>query len=280
MMRRTIAVFGFAAIWCVAVGIVARPQNPAATPQPLTKEQLDFFESRIRPIFADNCYKCHSPSQGTPRAGLELDWKGGWDRDGSYGRIIVPGDPDKSVLIQAVRYDDADLQMPPSGKLSTTQVNDLVTWVRMGAPDPRTARPAGNVITYGGKGKNHWAFQPVAKPTPPRVKNEGWVKNDLDRFVLAKLEANGMTGNEPAGKRALIRRAYYDLIGLPPTPEQVDAFLDDNSPGAFEKVVDGLLASPRYGERWGRHWLDVARYADTKGQADRRRDETKVYPYA
>jgi hypothetical protein len=134
-------------------------------------------------------------------------------------------------------------------------------------------------VAYGGSGKNHWAFKPVTKPAPPAVKGESRVKNEIDRFVLAKLEANGMTANETADKRTLIRRAYYDLLGLPPTPEQVNAFLADNSPTAFEKVVDALLASPRYGERWGRHWLDVARYSDTKGQFERRR-ESSIYPYA
>jgi hypothetical protein len=248
--------------------------------QPLTKDQLDFFENKIRPIFADNCYKCHSPSKGTPKAGLELDWKGGWQKGGGYGPVIIPGDPDKSELIQAVRYTDSNLQMPPDGKLSTDQVNNLVAWVKMGAPDPRTTRPAGDVVAYGGSGKNHWSFKPISKPVPPAVKNQAWVKNEIDRFVLAKLEADGMSGNESADKRTLIRRAYFDLIGLPPTPEQVNAFLADNSPNAFEKVVDGLLASPHYGERWGRHWLDVARYSDTKGQVDRRKDETPVYSYA
>ena len=281
--RWTLAIWSLAAICCVTLGVSARSQargTGTASPQTLTKDQLDFFESKIRPIFADNCYKCHSPSKGIPKSGLELDWKGGWEKGGSYGPAIVPGDPDKSLLIQAVRYTDSGLQMPPDGKLSTSQVNDLVAWVRMGAPDPRTTRPAGNAVTYGGNGKNHWAFKPVAKPAPPAVRNESWIRNEIDRFVLAKLEANGMTANERADKRALIRRAYYDVIGLPPTPEQVNAFLADNSPNAFERVVDALLASPRYGERWGRHWLDVARYSDTKGQFDRRREETSVYPYA
>ena len=281
--RWTLAIWSLAAICCVSLGVSARSQargTGAASPQTLTKDQLDFFESKVRPIFTDNCYKCHSPSKGIPKSGLELDWKGGWEKGGSYGPAIVPGDPEKSLLIQAVRYTDSGLQMPPDGKLSTSQVNDLVAWVRMGAPDPRTARPAGNAVTYGGNGKNHWAFKPVAKPAPPAVKNEPWIRNEIDRFVLAKLEANGMTANERADKRALIRRAYYDVIGLPPTPEQVNAFLADNSPNSFEKVVDALLASPRYGERWGRHWLDVARYSDTKGQFDRRREETSVYPYA
>ena len=280
---RSLTVWRLAALCSLTIAVSALPQaprQPSTTPQTLTKDQLDFFEGKIRPIFVENCYKCHSPSKGTPRAGLELDWKGGWEQGGSYGPVIVPGDPDKSALIQAVRYTYSGLQMPPDGRLSTSQVNDLVAWVRMGAPDPRTTRPAGNAVTYGGSGKNHWVFKPVVKPMPPVVKNASWVKNEVDRFVLAKLEAEGMTGSQPADKRTLIRRAYYDVIGLPPTPEQVNAFLADNSPNAFEKVVDALLASPRYGERWGRHWLDVARYSDTRGQFDRRRDESPFYPYA
>jgi len=265
---------------CLAIAVFGLPQAPKPA-EPLTKAQLDFFEGKIRPIFANNCYKCHSPSNGAPMAGLELDWKGGWQQGGSSGPAIIPGNPDKSLLILAVRYSDQELQMPPNNaRLSDDQVKDLVAWVRMGAPDPRATRPAGNTAKYGGSGKNHWAFKPLTKSVPPSVKNESWIKNDVDRFVLAKLEASGMTANEPADKRTLIRRAYYDLIGLPPTPQVVDAFIADSSPNAFEKVVDTLLASPRYGERWGRHWLDVARYSDTKGQFDRRREETPYYPYA
>jgi hypothetical protein len=270
---------GASALWLgfFVFSISARPaQQPAQIPN---KDQLEFFESKIRPILVNRCYKCHSPSTGLPKSSLELDWKGGWERGGSYGPAIIPGDPEKSLLISAIRY-DGDLEMPPDGKLSTAQINDLVAWVRMGAPDPRGVRPAGNAINYGGNGKNHWAFKPVAKPAPPTVKNTTWIKNDVDRFVLARLEAGGMTGNGPADKRTLIRRAYFDVIGLPPTPDQVNEFLADNSPNAFEKVVDGLLASPHYGERWGRHWLDVARYSDTKGQFDRRRGETPPYSYA
>jgi len=248
-----------------------------------TKAQLDFFENKIRPIFADKCSKCHSPTKGKIKGELELDWKGGWEKGGEKGPAIVPGDPEKSLLIKAVRYTDPDLQMPPKGeKLSETQINDLVAWIKMGAPDPRTARPAAAASTAqynGDKGKDHWAFKPVKKPSPPAVKNQAWVKNDVDRFILANLEENGMTPNGPADKRTLIRRVYYDLIGLPPTPEEVDAFLNDDSPKAFETVVDRLLASPHYGERWGRHWLDVARYSDSKGQFDRRR-ESSIYPYA
>ncbi len=264
----------------LAIGVQVVAQNRPATPapaRPLTREQTEFFESRIRPIFADNCYQCHSGN--APVAGLELDWKGGWEQGSLGGAVVVPGNPDQSKLINAVRYANADLQMPPDGKLTDAQIGDLVSWVRMGAPDPRTTRPGGAAQTYGGRGKDHWAFQALTKANPPSVRNAAWVKNDVDRFVLAKLEAGGMTGNEMADKRTLIRRAYFDLIGLPPTPEQVQAFIADSSPNAFEKVVDGLLASPHYGERWGRHWLDVARYADSKGQNDRRR-ESSIYPYA
>ena len=229
----------------------------------------------------ENCYKCHSPAKGKIKGGLELDWKGGWEKGGENGPVIVPGDPEKSRLIKAVRYIDPDLQMPPKGdKLSEAQINDLVAWVKMGAPDSRTTQPVSAAAgEYGGTGKNHWAFKPVKKPALPRVTNESWVRNDIDRFVLARLEENALTPNEPADKRTLIRRVYYDLIGLPPTPEEADDFLNDDSPKAFEKVVDKLLASPHYGERWGRHWLDVARYSDAKGQFDRRR-ESSVYPYA
>jgi len=277
------------ALWLGAFALIEAKPSPltaaAALDEPqatLSQDQLNFFETRIRPILADSCYRCHSASVNPPKGSLELDWKGGWQKGGDSGPAIVPGDPDKSLLIQAVRYSDPGLQMPPPGKLTDAQINDLVAWVRMGAPDPRTTRPVPatpGAVSYGGQGKNHWAFKPVTKPSLPAVKNAAWVKNDLDRFVEAKLEASGMAGNEMADKQTLIRRAYFDLIGLPPTPEQVQAFVADASPTAFEKVVDGLLASPRYGERWGRHWLDVARYADSKGQNDRRREST-IYPNA
>jgi hypothetical protein len=276
-----------AALPYLSIAALALPQNRQAPPRtpapapPPTKAQIDFFESRVRPVFVASCIPCHSGPDAA--SGLELDWKGGWETGGGSGPVIVPGDPDKSKLAKAVRYADPDLQMPPNGKLSDQQVNDLVAWIKMGAPDPRAARPApagAVVITpVGGRGKEHWAFKPVTKPSPQAVKNTAWVRNDIDKFVLAKLEANGLTPSEPADKRTLIRRAYFDLIGLPPTPEQVQAFLADGSPNAFEKIVDGLLASPRYGERWGRHWLDVARYADSKGQSNFRR-EGPLYPYA
>jgi cytochrome c553 len=192
----------------------------------------------------------------------------------------VPGKPDDSLLIQAIRYKDEDLQMPPKDeKLSDQQIADLTEWVRRGAPDPRSAAPqgvAGN--RYGGVGRQHWAFQPVKKPALPAVQNAAWVKSPLDNFVLAKLEASGMAPNQPAEKATLIRRVYFDLIGLPPHPAEVEAFVKDTSPEAFTKIVDKLLASAAYGEHWARYWLDMARYSDSKGDA--RGQEDLRFPHA
>ena len=169
--------------------------------------------------------------------------------------------------------------MPPKGeKLTDQQIADLTEWVRRGAPDPRTVVTKGSSVAYGGVGKNHWAFQPVKKPALPEVQNKSWVQNPVDNFVLAKLEANGMTPNQPADKATLIRRIYFDLIGLPPHPAEVQAFVKDTSPDAYAKLVDKLLATPQYGEHWARYWLDVARYSDTKGDA--RGQEDNRYPHA
>jgi mono/diheme cytochrome c family protein len=239
--------------------------------------QLQFFESRIRPLLAQNCYKCHSQQAEKVKARLWLDSRDGILKGGETGPAIVPGDPENSLLIKAVRYNDPDLQMPPQGKkLSDQQIDDLVAWVKMGAPDPRTSTGPQKGWTDP---KKHWAWQPLTKPALPQVHDTAWVKTPIDQFVLAKLEEKGLNPSPPADKRTLIRRATFDLIGLPPTPEEVDAFVRDDSPGAFAKVVDRLLASPHYGERWGRHWLDVARYSDTKGQVRRQREDPN-YPYA
>jgi hypothetical protein len=168
--------------------------------------------------------------------------------------------------------------MPPkSKKLSDAQIGDLVAWVKMGAPDPRTASAAQKA--WVDPNKKHWAWQPLVKPAPPEVKDPTWCKTPVDNFILGKLEENKLKPNPQADKRTLIRRATFDLIGLPPTPEEVESFLKDDSAGAFAKVVDRLLASPQYGERWGRHWLDVARYSDTKGQIKRQREDPNN-PYA
>jgi hypothetical protein len=226
-----------------------------------TGEQFRFFERRIRPLFVKHCYACHSSKAKTVEANFRLDTRAGLLKGGDTGPAVVPGKPDASLLIQAVRYKDADLKMPPKGKLSAREIADLETWVKLGVPDPRT----GLATAKERDPKNWWSFQPVKKPPVPDVRDNTWPRNPIDRFVLARLEATGMRPAPAADKRTLIRRVTYDLTGLPPTPEEIDAFLADRSPNAYEKLVDRLLASSEYGEKWGRHWLDVVRYADTSG---------------
>ena len=257
------------------MGLGAWSLSAAAEP---TSEQTAFFESKIRPILADKCYKCHSLEKSKTKGALTLDTAEGLLKGGEDGAIIVPGDPAKSLLIKAVSYTDPDLAMPPGKdggkKLADEEIAALTQWVRMGAPDPRTGPRK-----FAAASKDHWAFKPVTKPAVPQVKNSAWAANPVDAFILSKLEAAKMQPSPPADKSALIRRAYFDLIGLPPTPEESYAFMNDKSPNAYEKVIDRLLASPQYGERWGRHWLDTARYSDTKGEVKKRIDEP-FYPYA
>ena len=243
----------------------------------LTRAQSDFFENKIRPVLADNCYKCHSTFAEKIKGGLQLDSREALLKGGDTGKAIVPGDPENSLLIKAVRYTDPDLQMPKNKKLDDDQIADLVAWVKMGAPDPRVA--TADQKKYSDNKTNHWAWQPVKRVIMPEVSNPDWCQTPVDNFVLAKLDENNLKPSAPADKRTLIRRATFDLIGLPPTPEEVQDFVSDDSPDAFAKVVDRLLASPHYGERWGRHWLDVARYSDTKGQP-RRFTEDTLNPFA
>ncbi|HEY7180481.1 MAG TPA: PSD1 and planctomycete cytochrome C domain-containing protein [Blastocatellia bacterium] len=239
---------------------------PAQEP---SREGLEFFEKKIRPALADNCYGCHSDKSKKPKGGLRLDSIESMLKGGASGQpAIVPGDPEKSLLIKAIRYTDAKLQMPMGGKLPDQVIKDFEAWVKMGAPAPRgtAAAAAANYPAYDfDEARKFWSFQPVKDHQPPKVKNEAWVKSPIDRFILAKLEEKGLRPVADANKRALIRRATFDLTGLPPTPEEVEAFSKDTSPKAFEKVVDRLLGSQAYGEKWGRHWLDVVRYADTAG---------------
>jgi mono/diheme cytochrome c family protein len=247
----------------------------ASGPEPAA---IEFFEKKIRPVLAEHCYRCHSATAEKVKGGLMLDTKDGLLKGGETGPAITPGDPEKSLLIKAVRYTDENLQMPPKGKkLSAEQIADLEAWVKTGAADPRTGKVASKTDDIWSKAKTHWAFQPITKAPLPSVKTKGWGKNPIDAFVLAKLEAKNIKPSAPADKRALVRRATFDLTGLPPTSEEVNNFLKDKSPEAFAKVIDRLLASPRYGERWGRHWLDVARYADTKGYVFQ---EERRYPYS
>ena len=265
--------FGVGVLW---LGALTTSLLPCAAAEP-TREQLEFFENKIRPVLSQSCYKCHSVNSEKVKGGLLLDSREATLRGGDNGPAIVPGDLEKSLLIKAVRYTDADLQMPPKKQLSDEQVADLEKWVQMGAPDPRSATTAQK--NWKAASKEWWAWQPLTKPTVPEVKDKTWAQTPVDNFILAKLDTKGLTPNPIADKRTLIRRATFDLIGLPPTPEEVEAFIKDESPDAFAKVVDRLLASPHYGERWGRHWLDVARYSDTKGMVRRQREDPRS-PYA
>lgn len=238
---------------------------------------LDFFEREIRPILVENCYSCHSSkSEKGLKGGLSLEFAEGWKKGGENGPAVVPGDPGRSLLIKAIRYADEHLQMPPKGKkLTDIQIHHLEEWVKMGAPDPRGAASAGN--SPSSDPKRHWAFQPVKVPAVPPVKRPGSVSTPVDAFLLAKLESKGLQFAPEADRRTLIRRAAFDLTGLPPSAEAVKRFLDDKSPQAYANLIDDLLRSPAYGERWGRYWLDVARYADTKGYVF---EEERRYPYA
>lgn len=238
--------------------------SPAATPQ-ATADSIEFFEAKIRPIFADHCYSCHSAGEKI-KGGLHLDAPEKLLQGGDSGPAITPGNPDASLLIKAVRYADPDLQMPPKDKkLPAGQIALLEAWVKMGAPMPQDSNAPRLLTEVSVARTQHWAFQPVQKPTVPKVKQSRWVRTPVDSFILAQLEQKKLKPAPPADRRTLIRRLSYDLIGLPPTPEEVLAFEKDKSPEAYAKLVERLLASPHYGERWGRHWLDVARYADTKG---------------
>jgi mono/diheme cytochrome c family protein len=222
----------------------------------------EYFENKVRPIFANVCSNCHGD---TATSGLRVDSRESLLKGGTRGPAIVPNDADKSLMIQAVRQ-TGDLKMPKGGKLSPDEVQSLVEWVKMGAPWPKAkpvvANASGPQFKISPAQRAFWSFQPLKMPATPSVKNAHWAKTAIDRFVLAQLEAQGISPAPPADRRTLIRRATFDLTGLPPTPAEIEAFEKDKSPAAFEKVVDRLLASPRYGERWGRHWLDVARYAE------------------
>jgi hypothetical protein len=215
-----------------------------------------FFELKIRPILAGTCFKCHGGEKVS--GGLRVDARAALLKGGESGSAIVPGDPEKSLLIRAIRHTDPELKMPPDKRLADAVVADFRAWIKDGAPWPKKSAP----FSYASE--KHWAFLPVKK-TNPLPDPSGWAENAVDRFIAAGLRAHHLKPAGPADKRVLLRRVYFDLIGLPPTPVEMAAFLADQSPGAYARVVDRLLASPRYGERWGRHWMDVAHYADTAG---------------
>jgi hypothetical protein len=225
----------------------------------------DFFERKVRPLLAERCFSCHSTAAKKLRGGLLLDSRAAILKGGDSGPAAVAGEPQKSRLVEAVRYGNVDLQMPPRGKLSEGDVAVVEEWVRRGVPFPESAAASGGRQPLGvsiAEGRKWWSFQPARKVAPPAVRDDTWPRKRIDPFILAELEKRGLAPSREADRRVLIRRANFDLLGLPPTPEEVASFVNDTTPDAYERLVERLLASPLYGERWGRFWLDLGRYAD------------------
>ena len=241
---------------CLGTSLVARAEP-----------SMESFEKEVRPLLERHCIQCHGGEK--VRGGLKLTSRKAVLAGGDSGPVYDAQKPQESLLLKAIEYKHDDYRMPPKGKLPENELVILRKWIREGLVMPEgndqdVPKPAtSGVITE--EAKNYWAYQPVRKPAPPVVRDAAWVKSPIDAFVLAKLEAAGVPPVAAADRVALVRRAYFDLLGLPPTPEQVDAFVNDRSPDAWAKLVDSLLASPHYGEKWGRHWLDVVRYAETNG---------------
>lgn len=230
------------------------------------QEGMAYFETHIRPLLAAHCYECHSHEAESLKAHLFLDSRIGWETGGDSGPALVPGKPEESLLMRAVRHESRDLEMPPDGRLPKDALAKLARWIAMGAPDPREGSVTKSRETIDlEKGRQFWAFQPPLPPKRPQVRQSDWPTGPIDQFILARLESEGIPPAAPASRATLLRRVFYDLIGLPPTPEEMSAFLDSSSPQAFAAVVDDLLARPEFGERWGRHWLDVVRFAESSG---------------
>jgi hypothetical protein len=237
----------------------AHAQAPSAA-------EVAFFESKVRPLLVQRCHECHSTKAKKSKGKLLLDSRDAILKGGESGAAVVVGQPGKSLLIEAVRHTKPDLQMPRSGKLSAGEIAILEEWIRRGVPYPG---PAVAVNDRDGidwvRGRAFWSFQPPTKSSLPAVRDKGWPRNRIDAFLIADMEKRGLTPSAPADPRVLIRRATFDLTGLPPTPVEIDSFLNDTRAkpqAAYEALIDRLLASPDYGERWGRAWLDLARYCD------------------
>lgn len=245
--------------WLISPAMKLRAEEPPVA-------GIVFFEKHVRPVLVERCYSCHSESAGKQEGGLLLDSRDGWLSGGDRGAAVVPGDASSSLLIQTVRYEDPDLQMPPTEKISDEAIAVLERWIDMGAPAPdkntafQFVRPSDPVA-----GKNHWAFEPLAAGAVPTVKDANWPRSDIDRFVLAKLEDNNLRPVADAEASDLIRRTSLQLVGLPPSDAHREAYLQSPTPETLAAIVDEMLASPQFGQRWGRHWLDLARYADSNG---------------
>lgn len=279
--RRLIKItLSLALLFSLAVSQASAVPGRIEPPSAENTAQQEFFEKKIRPILAASCQRCHNSKAKV--AGLDLTTAEGFHRGGDSGLLVNKEKPEESRLLKVIAY-DGEMKMPPTGKLKDHEIAALTEWVRMGAPWPGTDKPAASenwpknssVRSFTEDEKAFWAYQPVKDAAQPRVKNEAWIKSPIDRFILAKLEEKNLKPAPPADKLILLRRATFDLTGLPPTESEMRDFLADDSPEAFKKVVERLLSSPRYGERWGRHWLDVARYADSTGN-----DEDHRYPHA
>jgi len=254
-------------IFLQAVAVCAADQT-----KPPTREQVDFFESRIRPVLVQHCYECHSAESKKIKGGLRLDHRAGLLAGGESGPAVVPGRPDESLLVDALKHEG--LKMPPSGKLAEGVIRDFEHWVRMGLPDPRTTAAEMQSTPKAAKsvdieaGRRHWAYQPLVEAEVPQVKDRAWPLGAIDQFLLARLETAGIKPVADADRYAWLRRVSFDLTGLPPTTAEIKAFLADQTPGAWQRVVERLLASPGFGERWARHWLDLTGYADQVGTSN------------
>jgi mono/diheme cytochrome c family protein len=261
-----------------AVGLLVVLSLLAQEPPKPTRAQLDHFEQNVLPILKASCFKCHG-AEGKPKAGLSLITREGILEGGDTEPAVNLKDPAKSLLLKAINH-EGGLQMPPTGKMTPAKIAALEKWVKDGIPWPSHIKIEVKEHVEGGKvtaeSKNYWAYKPVINPPVPAVKNAAWVKTPIDAFILAKLEAKNLSPSVAASKLHLIRRAYYDLIGLPPTPEEIDSYVKDSDPAAYEKLIDKLLAMPQFGEKWARHWLDVVRYAETNGYE---RDGPKPYAW-
>lgn len=254
-------------LWSLCVTLtLAASSGLAQEKKPISAAEAQFFEAKVRPLLAEQCYRCHGAEK--QKGHLRVDSLGGLLSGGDLGPAIVPHDPGKSLLIKAVRYTDDEFKMPPSKKLSREEIDILERWVTMGAPWPGSDAkppppPRKGEMEFTDRDRQHWAFQPVQKPKLPTIQDPTWAKHPIDALIRAKLESKGLEPNPPASKQELVRRVYFDLIGLPPTPAEVRAFLDDTRPDAYERLLDDLLARPQYGEKWARHWLDLVHYAET-----------------
>ena len=256
---------------CPSWAIGDEPKPPA------TAEEIEFFETRIRPVLVEHCDQCHSGTAKNIQGGLRLDSKAAAQTGGDSGPAVVPGNVGESLLIDALKYDG--FEMPPKGKLPESVIEDFTRWIEMGAPDPRVETEVVETTIDFDEAVRFWSFQPIAATDPPVVENKDWPTSQIDLFTLAKMEQLGLSPVDQASKHALIRRATFDLIGLPPTPEEVAHFLNDDSTSAFETVVNRLLESEHYGERWGRYWLDVARYSEDQAHTFAVRANTNGYRY-